>query len=107
MIVLVLSVYVLMFIRNWWVYGEFALIILIILLPNAHWLFFLVYEPSVSGAGSIAWFNTANFQAFLTQALEPLNVWGTNILLYGFWGERYASHYVNVIFLSSLWYVAG
>jgi hypothetical protein len=29
------------------------------------------------------------------------------LLLYGFWGERYANHYANVDFLSSLWWVGG
>jgi hypothetical protein len=61
----------------------------------------------VSSTASIATFSHANLEAFATQELAPLDVWSTNLLLYGFWGERYGNHYASVGFLSSLWWVAG
>lgn len=80
----------------------------IILLINANWIFASAFS---GGHGGSVWqitnFDTANLEAFRTQALAPLDVWLTNLLLYGFWWERYGNHYANVGFLSSLWYMGG
>ena len=73
---------------------------------NANWLLAPLFGVQNSTT-YIETFNIANFQAFLTQSLAPMNVWFTNIFLYGFWGERFSNHYANVDFLSKLWYVAG
>jgi hypothetical protein len=56
----------------------------IVLLLNLNWLIAPLFGVSNS-AGTIATFSSGNLEAFETQALAPLDVWGTNILLYGFW----------------------
>ena len=56
---------------------------------------------------TIAEFSGENFAAFATQAIAPLDVWTTNILLYGFWGEQYDNHFARVELMSPYWYVAG
>lgn len=106
MIALILGVYIFLFVRTKKeIYGV-AMTITIIMLLNINWIIapFFGISNSVS---SISTFSIANLEAFRTQALAPLDVWGTNILLYGFWGERYGNHYASVAMLSSLWYVAG
>lgn len=73
---------------------------------NLNWILAPFFGVSNS-TSYISTFNVANFEAFATQALAPVNVWFTNIFLYGFWGEKFANHYANVHFLSALWFIAG
>lgn len=106
MIALVFLLYIAFFVRK---KSDIMGILLaggIAFLINANWLLASLFGVQNS-TSSIETFNIANFQAFLTQSLAPMNVWFTNIFLYGFWGERFSNHYANVDFLSKLWYVAG
>ena len=106
MIVLVFALYVISSIRSW--RGVISVLSAgaIALLINLNWII-APFFGHTNSAQSIATFGTGNLEAFQTQALAPMDVWMTNILLYGFWGERYGNHYASVAFLSSLWYVAG
>ncbi len=52
----------------------------------------------------ISEFSGENFLAFATQAIAPLDVFMTNILLYGFWGEQYDNHFAHVEVMSPYWY---
>jgi len=106
MIAIIFGLYLIFFVRSWRELGSVALGGIVAMMMNLNWILapFFGYTNSVS---TISSFSLANLEAFRTQALAPLDVWSTNILLYGFWGERYSNHYVNVGFLSSLWYVAG
>lgn len=78
----------------------------IVVLINANWLLAPLFWVANSTA-SISSFNAANYEAFITQSLAPMNVWFTNLFLYGFWGERFGNHFASVWFLSSLWFIAG
>lgn len=78
----------------------------VVVLLNLNWLLAPLFWVQNSVA-SISSFSPANLEAFITSRLSPLDAWGTNLLLYGFWGEKYGSHYANVEILSKLWYVAG
>lgn len=42
---------------------------------------------------TLATFNQANIEGFLSHALAPFNLELTSLMLYGFWGER-AGHFV-------------
>lgn len=106
MLVLIFGLYILFFVRTKRDILGLLLAGTIILLFNANWLLSPLFDVSGSIA-SIGTFWANNLTAFATQALEPMSVWVTNILLYGFWGEQFSNHYANVDFLSSLWYVAG
>lgn len=106
MIALVLGLYTILFVRTRRDILGMCSAGLIILLFNLNWLIAPLFGVGNS-AGMISSFSSANLEAFETQALAPLDVWGTNILLYGFWWERYGNHYANVDFLSSLWWVGG
>jgi hypothetical protein len=51
---------------------------------NLNWLIVPLFslENSIT---SISQFSAPNLDAFITQSLAPMNVWFTNIFLYGFW----------------------
>lgn len=106
MVALVFGLFALFFARTkkQWLHLFLAGIIAIII--NANWILapFFGIKNSTS---YISTFSPANYEAFITQALQPMNVWFTNIFLYGFWGERFGNHYANVSFLSSFWFIAG
>ncbi len=76
------------------------------MLLNLNWIL-APFFGITNSVNLVSAFNPANFEAFATQALAPMNVWLTNFLLYGFWGERFANHYANVGFLSAFWFIAG
>lgn len=106
MILFIFGLFSILFLRSW---KEFAYMFLscgIVLILNLNWLlaWFFWVQNSVQ---SIQSFSPANLQAFQTQTIAPLDVISTNVLLYGFWGERYGTQYVNISLLSSLWYIAG
>ena len=106
MILAILALYSILFVRSLRDARYIGYIGGIILALNLNWILAPLFGVRNS-VNTISSFSPANLEAFRTQALVPLDVWGTNILLYGFWGERYANHYANVDFLSSLWWVAG
>lgn len=107
MTLLIIGVYMGVFARNMGksdISGIFLVGALVILI-NLHWLLapFLGTHTVVSGVND---FTLANFEAFQTHAIAPLNVWWTNLFLYGFWGEFHGNN-VSLSFLSSFWYIAG
>lgn len=106
MIALIFSLYIAFFVRS--KKEVFPIIIsgFLIFLINANWMLAPLIGISTSVNG-ISVFNAANYEAFMTNAISPLNVWLTNIFLYGFWGEKFSNHYVNVSGLSAFWYIAG
>ncbi len=106
MVLLIFGVYSAFFLREKKELFQIFFSILIIFVLNINWIILTLFGAS-SPATSISVFSIANFEAFATQSLHPMNVWFTNIFLYGFWGERFSNHYVSVQFLSSLWFVAG
>lgn len=77
-----------------------------ILFVNLNWILItLVYNPIFWER--ITQFTLDNFRAFATQHIEPLNVFFTTILLYGFWGEQFDSHFAHIQYMSPYWYLAG
>lgn len=106
MIVLILGIYVCFFARARRDIRNIAVVSGAVVFWNLNWILAPLFAIKTS-VDSIRAFTLANYEAFQTQALAPLDVWSTNLLLYGFWGERYANHYANVDFLSSMWYIAG
>jgi len=106
MIALIFGLYMIFFVRTKKeLLGILGASILVVIL-NLNWMLAPLFGATNS-AMSVGTFDFANLEAFMTESLAPMNVWWTNILLYGFWGERYGNHYANVGFLSSLWYIAG
>jgi hypothetical protein len=106
MIVLIFVLYLLFFVRSWRALISVILAGVVALMINLNWIV-APFFGHVNSASQIATFSLANMEAFRTQAIAPLDVISTNLLLYGFWGERYGNHYASVVFLSSLWYIAG
>jgi hypothetical protein len=106
MLALIVWLFIVFYIRSIRDVSRIILTTSIIFLLNLNWLLapFFWYGNSTT---SISTFWPGNLEAFRTQALAPLDVWWTNILLYGFWGEQFSSHFARVDILSSLWYVAG
>ena len=74
------------------------------LLPNLNWLIggFLGNWSVVTD--TLATFNQANIEGFLSHALAPFNLELTSLMLYGFWGER-AGHFVFPEDVNPLWWV--
>lgn len=48
-----------------------------------------------------------NYTAFQWNALAPLDASMTHFLLYGFWAERYETHFMNPSSYSPFWYLWG
>ena len=74
------------------------------LLPNLNWLIggFLGNWSVVTD--TLATFNQANIEGFLSHALAPFNLELTSLMLYGFWGER-AGHFLFPEDVNPLWWV--
>ena len=74
------------------------------LLPNLNWLIggFLGNWSVVTD--TLATFNQANIEGFLSHALAPFNLELTSLMLYGFWGER-AGHLVFPEDVNPLWWM--
>lgn len=106
MILFIFLLYVLFFLRSKKDIWGMILSGSLILFLNLNWLLAPLFWIQNSVA-SISSFSFANLEAFMTSSIAPLDVWGTNLLLYGFWGEKYGGHYANVEILSKLWYIAG
>jgi phage-related holin len=105
MIVLILGLYGVFFLRNWRWLGGLSIVSLLVLLININWI--IAPYLGTRNLDTIAEFSGENFAAFATQAIAPLDVYTTNILLYGFWGEQYDNHFAHVELMSPYWYVAG
>lgn len=56
---------------------------LLVLLLNINWM--IAPYLGKRNIDTIADFSGENFAAFATQAIAPLDVFTTNLLLYGFW----------------------
>lgn len=81
-------------------------LLLPIILLNLNWIVVtLIYNPMFTE--SISQFTMSNLEAFATQAIAPLDVFLTNLLLYGFWGEQFDNHFAHVSLMSPYWYMAG
>lgn len=84
MILAILALYSILFVRSLRDTRSIAYIGGIILVLNLNWILAPLFGIRNS-VTTISSFSLANFEAFATQALAPLEVFGTNILLYGFW----------------------
>ena len=101
--ILILSM---LFFRSKLKLGNIARMILPIILLNLNWIVVtLIYVPVFTDSISNFWWD--NLLAFATQAIAPLDVFFTNLLLYGFWWEQYNNHFAHVSLMSPYWYVAG
>lgn len=66
-----------------------SLLALMTILPNLNRLLGSLLGKGAVVTDAVATFNQANIEAFLSNALPPLNLELTNLMLFGFWGERY------------------
>ena len=85
-------------------YRACAMMFLPILLLNMNWLSSFSLWKITNTVHSFSW---ENFLAFSTQALPPLDIFSTNILLYWFWWEKYDNHFAIINDISPYWFVAG
>jgi hypothetical protein len=105
MILFILIIWMIFF-RSKLKWGNLARITLPIVLLNLNWIVVtLIYVPVFTD--NISNFGWDNLLAFATQAIAPLDVFFTNLLLYGFWWEQYHNHFAHVSIMSPYWYVAG
>ena len=74
------------------------------LLPNLNWLIGVFLGNWSVVTDTLATFNQANIEGFLSHALAPFNLELTSLMLYGFWGER-AGHLVFPEDVNPLWWV--
>ena len=74
------------------------------LLPNLNWLIGGFLGDWSVVTDTLATFNQANIEGFLSHALAPFNLELTSLMLYGFWGER-AGHFVFPEDVNPLWWV--
>lgn len=71
---------------------------------NANWLIGGFLGKGAVITDTVASFNQANIDNFTSHALAPLNVELTNLVLHGFWGERYG-HFALAKSVNPLWWV--
>ena len=97
-------IYALLYLRTKKVLLGLVLLMGMTLLPNLNWLIggFLGNWSVVTD--TLATFNQANIEGFLSHALTPFNLELTSLMLYGFWGER-AGHFVFPEDVNPLWWV--
>ena len=97
-------IYAFLYLRTKKVLLGLVLLIVMTLLPNLNWLIggFLGNWSVVTD--TLATFNQANIEGFLSHALTPFNLELTSLMLYGFWGER-AGHFVFPEDVNPLWWV--
>ena len=84
----------------------YGIVFLTIFLLNGNWLvgsLFLWHNDTLQQVQS---FNASNIENFNTNAMFPLNVYGTSLLLYGFWGERWW-HFLLPESINPSWFNAG
>lgn len=106
MIGIILLTYAIIFLRDKKSLLNLIYLWSITVLLNLNWLVggFLFWKSNVISSVSTFW--QANVDNFLSNSLHPLWVELTNILLYGFWGERYG-HFILPDTLNDKWYIAG
>jgi hypothetical protein len=94
MILFLFLIYTLFFVRSWRWLLEMVLAGLCVLVLNLNWITapYLGYQ---SLSSMISTFSSENLLAFQTASIAPLDVFSTNILLYGYWGERYGTAFMN------------
>ena len=102
MILLVMLIYDLFLVRSFRELFFLGIAGMMMILPNLIWLL----APS-DFLGQIDHFHTENYLAFMSNTLYPFNVWGTNLLLYGFWGERAITPFVLPGVWFEYWYIFG
>ena len=97
-------IYALLYLRTKKVLLGLVFLMGMTLLPNLNWLIggFLGNWSVVTD--TLATFNQANIEGFLSHALTPFNLELTSLMLYGFWGER-AGHFVCPEDVNPLWWV--
>lgn len=97
-------IYAFLYLRTKKVLLGLVLLIVMTLLPNLNWLIggFLGNWSVVTD--TLATFNQANIEGFLSHALAPFNLELTSLMLYGFWGER-AGHFVFPEDVNLLWWI--
>ena len=97
-------IYAFLYLRTKKVLWGLVLLIVMTLLPNLNWLIggFLGNWSVVTD--TLATFNQANIEGFLSHALAPFNLELTSLMLYGFWGER-AGHFVFPEDVNPLWWI--
>ena len=97
-------IYALLYLRTKKVLLGLVFLMGMTLLPNLNWLIggFLGNWSVVTD--TLATFNQANIEGFLSHALAPFNLELTSLMLYGFWGER-AGHFVFPEDVNPLWWV--
>lgn len=105
MIILIYSIYALCFIRSIRRGAVLFLSGICILASNAWWI--LSWGASEWGISLIEAFWSRDMQAFMGNALYPLNALQTHILWYGFWGSRYENTLLPVTVFSSWWHIGG
>lgn len=106
MIGVILLVYALIFSRDKKGFLNLIYLSSITVLLNLNWLIggFLFWKSNVINSVSTFW--QANIDNFLSNGIHPLWVELTNVLLYGFWGERYG-HFILPNIMNDKWYIAG
>ena len=83
MIVLIVGLYMVVSVRAWRSLIHIVSMILPVVVLNLNWI--IAPYLGTKNIDTIAGFTGENFAAFATQAIEPLDIYTTNILLYGFW----------------------
>ena len=97
-------IYALLYLRIKKVLLGLVLLIVMTLLPNLNWLIGGFWGNWSVVTDTLATFNQANIEGFLSHALAPFNLELTSLMLYGFWGER-AGHLVFPEDVNPLWWV--
>lgn len=86
---LVSFLYLVFFLKNKKIWLGFCILALMTIFPNLNWLIWGFIGSGSVVTNTIATFNQANIEAFLSNALSPLSLELTNLTLRGFRGERY------------------
>ena len=97
-------IYTLLYLRTKKVLLGLVLLMGMTLLPNLNWLIGGFWGNWSVVTDTLATFNQANIEGFLSHALAPFNLELTSLMLYGFWGER-AGHLVFPEDVNPLWWV--
>jgi len=79
--------------------------IIIIFFININWIVWNIFYQTKSTIDTIATFNYQNIEAFSSNSLSWLWTELTNLLLYGFWGEK-SQHIYTPEIINQKWYIA-
>ena len=97
-------IYTLLYLRTKKILLGLLLLIVMTILPNLNWLIGGFWGNWSVVTDTLATFNQANIEGFLSHTLAPFNLELTSLMLYGFWGER-AGHFVFPEDVNPLWWV--